>query len=516
MRRLSRRVQLVIATSALALCAAAVVAAPSFAQSGAANYVSEPSLHPPQLDIQVSHPGIAPGYFFVGSFENLALTHPQSGTAQQRVGQGGPLIVDSKGHAVWFKPVTNSYTLNLEPQTYLGKPVLTWWEGNLTSVGVVLSGTDFVYDNHYRQIAAITAQNGWVLSPHEALITPRGTILVTAYKDEPMDLSPYGGSSNGTITDSEVQEYDIKTGKLVFEWDPLAAGRVSPSESYTKPPPQGGWDAFHMNSIAEDSAGNLLVSMRSTYGVYYVNRATGAITWRLGGKKSDFTMGTHANFAWQHDARFLPNNEVSVFDDECCGFLPGGKTAPPVYEPASRGLILKLDTTAHTATMVQEYTHSGLVTGSQGNAQVLPNGNVVVGWGQQPFYSEYNAAGQLLYDVRWPDPDSSYRAFTGTWTGLPLTRPKVAALKSHGKITVYVSWNGATRVAAWRVLIGPNKRHMRVIRKHVKRSGFETAIRFRARGGAIQVIALDAHGHKLGRSKRIRPARSTPAATPLY
>jgi hypothetical protein len=87
--------------------------------------------------------------------------------------------------------------------------------------------------------------------------------------------------------------------------------------------------------------------------------------------------------------------------------------------------------------------------------QLLPNGNALVGWGSQPYFSEYTKAGKMLLDAVFPGKDLSYRAlYTDDWVGSPDFPPSGAARTVHGKTTVYASWNGATRVAAWRVLAG--------------------------------------------------------------
>ncbi len=497
-------------TAAAAVAAAAAPAA-SAASSQVDSFVSAPTLHPPKLAPSVhANKGLSGGYLMIGAFKNLALPAPQ-------VGQGGPLIFDYQGRPVWIGPTppTNQYTLNLQKQTYNGAPVLSWWFGSLTNTGQPTSGTYHIVNQHYHQIATITGTNGWVLSMHDFIITKQGTALVTAYKVVPQNLSSAGGSANGSLLDTAVQEYDIKTGKLVYQWDAL--GHIGFNESYTSPTPQGAWDAYHLNSIAEDSAGHLLISMRNTYGIYEIDKATGAIVWRLGGKLSSFALPANARFAWQHDARYQPNGEISLFDDECCGFLPGGKTAPPV-NGVSRGLVLKLDATNHTASVVHQYTHSGLVTGSQGNTQVLPNGNVLVGWGQQPFLSEYNSAGKLLYDLRFPDPDTSYRAFLYTWKGSPLTQPNVAVRRLKRGVRVYVSWNGATQVSAWRVLAGGSRKKLKVVVKKAGRRAFETAIRVKAGGRVFRVEALDSRGHVIGTSKVVGAPKpsSNPSPSPIY
>ena len=117
--------------------------------------------------------------------------------------------------------------------------------------------------------------------------------------------------------------------------------------------------------------------------------------------------------------------------------------------------------------------------------------------------SEYSRSGRLLLDAVWPGKDQSYRAlFTSSWVGTPFYPPRGAARSTRGRTTVFASWNGATQVAAWQVLAGPNAAHLRVVAKRAK-TGFETAIRTGS-AKAFKVRALDAHGHVLGTSAAFR------------
>jgi hypothetical protein len=143
---------------------------------------------------------------------------------------------------------------------------------------------------------------------------------------------------------------------------------VDLAESYSPVPKSGGtpFDYFHINSVDVDSDGNLLVSARNTWTVYKIDHGSGEVIWRLGGKKSTFTMGAGTNFEWQHDARRQSDGSITLFDD----------AGSPQQEPQSRGLLLQVDEGARTASLVREYTDNGLATTSQGNMQVLPNGNV--------------------------------------------------------------------------------------------------------------------------------------------
>ncbi len=472
----------------------------AFSTKGALSYVSAPNLHPPRLSISsIARPGTrAAGDVMVSVFKNIALSQPMTG-------QGGPLILDSQLRPVWVHPgPQNAYDLNLRTQTFEGKPALGWWQGVLTNVGAVTSGEEIVVDQHYKTIATLRGTGGWVLTPHELLISGRDA-WVTANKNvSGQNLTALGGPANGTVTDSAVQEYDLKTGKLLYSWAALGDNQIPLSQSQTHPPPTGPWDAYHINSINLVGKTQFLVSMRNTWGAYLVNIATKQIVWTLGGKGSSFTFGPNASFAWQHDVQIEPHGEVSVFDDACCNLLGHGMIGAP--SGPSRGLVLKLDTTNHTATLVAQYLHHPkLDTATQGDTQLLPGGDVLVGWGGLPYFSEYTQAGSLLFDASFPAPDISYRAYVFPWVGKPSAPPSGAARTRNGQVTVYASWNGATQVAKWEILAGSSSAHLATVATASK-NGFETAVKIGRSYPSFQVAALDAKHHVIGRSKTFKPA----------
>jgi len=464
-----------------------------YSMDGAYSFVSAPSLHPPQIKIgtHASASQLAPGYIFTTNF--LDLNEPPI------VGQSGPLILDRRLQPVWFQPVPEQVVAaNLSQQTYHGKPALAWWQGKVTSTGSTESGEDVVVNQHYQPVARIRGRGGWVLTIHEFLLDGDHA-WVTANKNLPKNLSKWGGAYNGALIDSAVQEYDLKTGRLLFNWDALK--HIPLGESIASLPTNGfPWDAYHVNSIQLVGPETFLVSMRNTWAAYLVNARTGAIEWTLGGRRSNFAFGPGAAFQWQHDVRLQNSSTVTMFDDHCCQLTGGGSqvdaTAP------SRGLILKLDQATHRATLLGSYGASQKVESAyMGDTQPLPNGNVFVGWGNQPYFSEYTRSGKLLFEGELPGPDLSYRATVGQWVGLPLTNPAGAAVHEGSTTKVYASWNGATRVSAWRVL-GAAKAggQVKVLVPTRPKSGFETEIAVPSGYASFEVQALDPGGHVLGTS----------------
>jgi hypothetical protein len=452
--------------------------------------VTAPSLHPPKIrSIEHAPDKLAPGYIFAANFYNL--------NEPPIVGQSGPLILDRKLQPVWFQPVPEKVVAsNLSLQGFQGKPALAWWQGRVTNTGATETGEDVVVNQHYQRVASLKATGGWVLTLHEFKISGEDA-WVTANKNIPMNLSKYGGAYNGALVDSAVQEYNLRTGKLLRSWDAL--DHIPLSDSQASLPTNGfPWDAYHVNAIDLTGNGAFLVSMRNTWGAYLVDINTGRIEWTLGGKSSSFRFGPGATFQWQHNVSLQPGSKVSLFDDHCCQLTGGGTYVSPTAP--SRGLVLRLDQQARTATLVAQYTLGDDFDAQyMGDTQPLPNGNVLVGWGSEPYFSEYSESGKLLFEGELPGPDLTYRATLEPWVGEPLSQPAGAALKEHGKTTVYASWNGATRVASWRVLAAAGSGPASAVAS-AARSGFETAIVVPQGYSSYRLQALTAAGRVLGAS----------------
>jgi hypothetical protein len=488
--------------------AGAGAAAPvgAYTTKGAWSFVSAPGLHPPKLSTTAPtvHKQLAPGNFLIANFPNVAASGPMTG-------EGGPLIVNNQLQPVWFRPVgTGVVSADLQQETYQGKPVLVWWQGLLTKAGAVSQGQLFIVNQHYRQIATLKAQRPWIISLHDAVISG-SDIWVTVYRDVPnQNLVAYGGSRRDTVYDAGVQEYDLQTSKLVYTWDALNPGgpanvplSASEQPASARSAPGGAWDAYHLNSVQVLPGNQILVSMRNTWAAYLVNTDTNKIVWALGGKPSadSFTIAPNARFAWEHDVQLLPNDEVSLFDDNCCKLLAGGKFASP--NGPSRGMVLRLNMSSHTASLVAAYPHTPTRNVAfLGSMQVLPNGNALVGWGSLPYFSEFTKSGKLLLDAAFPGKDQSYRAlFSNTWVGTPHYPPTGAVRKARGTAKVYASWNGATQVAAWELLAGPSAAHLTNLATQ-RSGGFQTTFTLsKASYKVFKVRALDAKRHALGTSR---------------
>ncbi len=365
---------------------------------------------PPPVTI-LTHGRVGNGDFFISPF---------GGTASYA---NGPEILDQHGNVVWFKAVpAGQEASDFRTQTYRGQPVLTWWQG--TGLGGVANGTDYIYDSHYQQLATVKAGNGYNADGHEFLITQQNTALVLAYATETADLTSIGGPPNQTVIDGIVQEIDIPTGKVLFQWK--ASDHVPYSQSEQPLPASASqpWDWFHINAVHLDTDGNLLIDARNTWTTYKVGRRSGAILWQLGGKASSFKLqavpGQTLNaagdiFAWQHDPEALGNGVYTVFDNESAGAGNTGQGSTSELG-LSRVVVFKLDPYSHTATLLDTYNQPEALTApSQGNAQTTGDGNLLVGWGSLPYFSEFDRWGDLLFNASFPSGVNSYRAYLQPW-----------------------------------------------------------------------------------------------------
>jgi hypothetical protein len=405
-RKAPRRWRRALRVIATAILAAAVPAA----ASGAA--AADTPTPPPPVSILASNGHAGQGDIFISPF---------GGTATYA---NGPEIIDQQGNVVWFQAVpAGQEAADFRTQTYRGQPVLTWWQG--TGLGGLAKGTDYIYDNHYQQIAAVNAGNGLSADGHEFLITPQNTALILSYTTATADLTSIGGPPNQTVINGVVQEIDIPTGKVLGQWNSQDHVPFSQSEQPLPASASTPWDWFHINAVHLDTDGNLLIDARDTWTTYKVNRQSGNIIWRLGGKASDFAFkaapGQLLNnagkiFAWQHDPEALGNDVYSVFDNESAGVANTGVDSTAELG-LSRVVRFKLDEWNHIATLLQsENQPEGLTAPSQGNGQPLPGGGTFVGWGSLPYISAFDGSGSLAFNAQFPTGVNTYRAYLLPWS----------------------------------------------------------------------------------------------------
>lgn len=472
--RRARRVAVAALTATLG-----VAALPATGAAGP--YVTRPDLRPTTVRVTVPPQNTAPGLIF---------TTPKGGGIDS-----GATVFDDTGRLVWFRPARKGTSiLDLKPQTYEGRPVATFWEGKaLRGYGF---GAFKIVGQDMREIASVSPSGKGQLDFHEFTLTPQGTALAISYKPvRGSTTAVRGGARNDLIMRNLIQEIDPKTNRVLWEWDSTKA--VSPAESYLPIParPEVAYDFIHANSVHLDTDGNVLVSARHTHTIYKIDKKTKKIIWKLGGKRSSFKMGRGARFAWQHDAQRRPDGTISLFDNVSSIENDKGKR--------SKGLVLKLDEGAgKTATVVRSFVNPvRKINNTQGNLELLPNGNWFVGWGGTgDNVSEFSSDGRQIFEAKYASRRTeSYRAYRAPWTAQPLALPKAVARRSGASVAVRVSWNGATTVAAWRVVGGADAGAL-APRLVAPPAGFETLLRSPRGDRVVAVEALDAAGAVLARS----------------
>jgi hypothetical protein len=447
-----------------------------------ASFATLPSFHPPA--VSVTSPAVDP------ALGDVFLT-PADGPSQ-----AGPMIVSPTGQTIWFNPSPpGTQAADLRVQQYLGHPVLTYWQGRI-ALGHGI-GAGIIDDPSYRQVAQVQAGNGLSMDLHDFDLEPNGVALITVYEPVYMDLSSVGGSSNGIIEDCVIQQIDVRTGLVMFEWHAL--GHIPLTASYSKPwrGPVSIWDWFHINSIDLEPNQNLLISARNTWSVYEIGHTFGEVLWTLGGRNSSFTLGPNVRFAWQHDATRIADGSIEIFDNE----------DTPKIEGRSRAIDVALNYSTHTATLAHQYVDpkQAVLSPSQGDVQQLTNTDHLLGWGQIGLVSEVSSTNALTFQLSLPPPVQSYRAYRFAWSGQPAALPLALGAHSSGvsTITVYASWNGASGVVSWQVLAGASPTTLAVASGAVPSGGLETGIAGVASAPYVAVRALGAGGVVLATSAAV-------------
>ncbi|KAL4949676.1 ASST-domain-containing protein [Aspergillus filifer] len=418
-----------------------------------------------------------------------------------------PLILDASDLSPVYMNRSFANVFGTRVQEDRGKKYLTFWAGDKgNGIG---DGYGLAYDDTYQLVYKVSTQNIDVHADlHEFAFTGNGTALVTGVNTMRVngkDLSSrYGwdhvmpGTMELDILEGVFQEIDLDTNEVLFDW--RALDHVNPLDSFE--PMGSGWDIYHINSIEKTQAGNYLISIRHTHSIHLIDGKTGAIIWTLGGARNTFkeippaiTNTTASNsssvqplltMSWQHHARFVPGTneaEMTFFDNHAKVTMHG-----ECRNNCSRGLHVAIDTTVKppTAQILRQFTHPvHLQSQSQGSVQPLglgnttsdPDfdfssdsdsdteyrlGNVFIGWGRCPSFTEHTASGETVLDVQFspwhsediPDALDNYRAYKMDWNATPWWDPVFTLAEAEDEdgdsvLVVYISWNGATEVKSW-------------------------------------------------------------------
>lgn len=355
-------------------------------------------------------------------------------------------------------------------------------------------------DKHYRIVKTVESSGAGASSDmHEFRITPYSeskTALMTVYQPRMFDLTTNpmykikGGM--GWIVEGVFQEIEIDTGKVVFEW--RSTDHLDPSLSYTMPATTDTsgngltentpWDYFHINSIDKNEQGDYLISARHMAGIYKLSGRDGHIMWALGGANPSFHQ-TNFNFSSQHHARWISENGTHTV----LTFYDNASNGVNTTDKFSRGYFVCIDHINNTATAFKSYDapepEGGLLSTSQGNIQLLPNGNVHIGWGEHAYFSEHTADGSAVMYAKVAARASNvmiYRSYKFPWIGQPLTKPALWTYSRNGDessgMVFYTSWNGATEVDSWNFYAAESASGPFQFVGNAKKTGFETMMRY--------------------------------------
>jgi hypothetical protein len=437
---------------------------------------SELGVSPSQVDLATGGVGAAPSASLASeyatlpeSFPPITVTHPATGTGEGdlflsnfriypsfAVSNPYLLILDNQGEPVFYRQMPPGVVVTDFKKQPNG--LLTYWDAFLPGYRAL--------DDTYTLTDTFTAGNGYKFDLHDIQILPNGHALSLIYDPEPVDMSQIvvGGVPTATVLGLVVQELDVDK-NVVFQWRSWDHFQITDSyEDLTLPTV----DYVHGNAVELDSDGNLLISSRHMSEVTKINRQTGDIIWRLGGKNNQFQfLNDTQMFAYQHDIRRLPNGHITLFDNH--------DRFAPEY---SRAVEYALDEVNKTATLVWQYRNTpDSKAAAMGSAQRLPNGNTVIGWGiGSPALTEVHPDGSKAFELAFQPYESSYRAFRFPWQGQPGWPPLALALRQGKDTTLAFSWNGATDVSAYRLYAGMSADDVNTFLGTPPKTSFETRV----------------------------------------
>ena len=273
------------------------------------------------------------------------------------------------------------------------------------------------FNHHYKAINkfgvvvdSFYCGNGYSTDFHECQLTEDGGAWLMNYDVETIDMSQIvpGGYTNAQVTGLVIQKINAQK-RVTFQWRswdhiPITDARhINLNSSVI--------DAVHGNAIEEDFDKNIMISSRHLDEITKINTKTGEIIWRLGGKQNQFTIINDTTwFSYQHDIRRIENGNITLYDN-------GNFNTPQ----ESRILEYKLDETQKKATLVWEYRHDPPIYAfAMGSAQRLPNGNTFISWGASTTtVTEVTPEGEIVYEMKLPEGQWSYRAFRFEWSLTP-------------------------------------------------------------------------------------------------
>ena len=356
-----------------------------------------------------------------------------------------------------------------------------------------------IADASYTELARVRAGNGYKADLHEILITSRNTALIIDLQRDPHRSlacrrpgrrAPRRGNHPG-------DRHPVGTRAVrVAQPRPRRARGVLRARRHRR---QATSTTSTSTRSASTPTGTCSSPRRHTSAVYKVHRRTGEVIWRLGGTRSDFTLGPGVSFGYQHDARRHSDGTLTIFDNAASLPTQRGDRLAAAPSPARH-----VGKDGHARARLRR-RRTCAPPGRWGTHSRSPTAALFVGWGTYPGFSEIGP--DWSTPVRRP-----LRRHLGDLSCAPanpgsgVRRPARRSLRrrsADGTTLVYASWNGATEVARWQVRAGSSATDLRPLRT-VTRRGFETSITLRAKPRFVAVAALDRQGVVLGASRPIR------------
>lgn len=444
--------------------------APNTIRKEVADYVTVPDNFP-AINITTPAEGTDDGYIFLnnrpwgGDIENSFL-----------------IIVDNIGELIYHKAMPDG----IRAPDFKKQPngLLTYYEYGINAYRVM--------DSSYEVIETISAGNGYIADSHGIQILPNGHALLMIYHHRPVDLSDIGGRADATVIDLIIQELD-ESRNVVFEWN--SADHIAITDTFVDLTTRT-VDYIHGNAVELDFDGNILISSRNLSEITKIDRQTGDIIWRLGGKQNEFVFENDEQFRYQHDIRRLSNGNITLFDNR--------SYESPEY---SRAVEYEIDEENKTVLKVWEYRNTpDIYAVAMGNHQRLPNGNALIGWGSvTTAATEVTPEGIKVFELSFDPPYANYRAFRFPWQGFPNTEPTLMTTTDEEGERLAYSWNGATEIAFYQVYGDTHPTSTTLIETSAK-SSFETSTTLDEVADDVcffQVMPIDKEGEETRSSNMV-------------
>jgi hypothetical protein len=335
----------------------------------------------PELTILASN-NPSPGKIFIANFDLNNISVPYL------------MILDNTAKPIFYRKMNgNCLDFMVQPNG-----LLTYWD---TSLGYFIA-----LDSLYNVVDSFKCGNGYSTDLHELRILPDGHALLLSYDPETVDMSQVvpGGDPTATVIGLIIQELDREK-NVVFQWRSWDHFQITDATHENLL--ASTIDYVHGNTIELDNDGNIFISSRYMDEITKINRRTGDIMWRMGGKNNQFTfINDPIGFSHQHAIRRLPNGNITLFDN--------GNFHSPSF---SRAVEYQLDEQNKTVTLVWQFRNSPDNYGyAMGNIQRLDNGNTMIGWGtSNPTLTEVRPDGTKAFELNLPEGNYSYRAFRFPW-----------------------------------------------------------------------------------------------------